>query len=217
MAQLFPAAQEQTEAIQHVLPRRAAAASTRPRVAAHSLFVAEVGPLRLPPFPHCIRSSLQKRCRRARYPGPHRLAVSREERGLGTDDPGREGTASGEGKCISPSLGGGPGWIICCLTKILTGSGCLCLWIPRGHGESWTDQLRTPLILPLASRQQWAVRESHQMLYSHTLCQTMEPGKHAPHTQTPPQPATGQVPAFTFTFSHFADAFIQSDLQLGNT
>ncbi len=88
------------------------------------------------------------------------------------------------------------GWIICCLTKILTGSGCLCLWVPRGHGESWTDQLRTPLILLLASRQQWAVRESHQRLYSSTLCQTMEPGKRAPHTQTPPWPATGQVPVF---------------------
>ncbi len=66
MAQQFPAAQEQTEAIQHVLPRRAAAASTRPPVAAPSLLVAEGGPLRPPPLPHGIRSSLQKRCRRAR-------------------------------------------------------------------------------------------------------------------------------------------------------
>ncbi len=37
------------------------------------------------------------------------LAVSRGARGLGTGDPEREGTASGEGKCISPSPGGGPG------------------------------------------------------------------------------------------------------------
>ncbi len=32
--------------------------------------------------------------------------------------------------------------------------------------------------------------------YSRTLCQIMEAGKCAPHTQTPPQSATGQVPAF---------------------
>ncbi len=37
------------------------------------------------------------------------------------------------------------------------------------HGESWTDQLRTPIILPLASRQQWAVREHHQRLLMHPL------------------------------------------------
>ncbi len=37
------------------------------------------------------------------------LAVSRGARGLGTGDPEREGTASGEGKCISPPPGGGPG------------------------------------------------------------------------------------------------------------
>ncbi len=42
-------------------------------------------------------------------PGPRQLAVSGGARGLGTGDPEREGTASGEGKCISPSPGGGPG------------------------------------------------------------------------------------------------------------
>ncbi len=54
-------------------------------------------------------------------------------------------------------------------SKISTGSGCLCLWVPRGLGESWTNQLRTTLILPLASRQQWAVRERHQRLLTHPL------------------------------------------------
>ncbi len=43
------------------------------------------------------------------HPGPRLLAVSGGARGLGTGDPEREGTASGEGKCISPSPGGGPG------------------------------------------------------------------------------------------------------------
>ncbi len=74
------------------------------------------------------------------------------------------------------------------LVLVHSGSGCLCLWVPRGHGESWTDQL----ILPLAS----SGLEPRQRLYSRTLCQTMEPGKRAPHTQTPPRSATGQVPAF---------------------
>ncbi len=32
--------------------------------------------------------------------------------------------------------------------------------------------------------------------YSRTLCQIMEAGKCAPHTQTPPRSATGQIPAF---------------------
>ncbi len=32
--------------------------------------------------------------------------------------------------------------------------------------------------------------------YSRTLCQIMEAGKRAPHIQTPPRSATGQVPAF---------------------
>ncbi len=32
--------------------------------------------------------------------------------------------------------------------------------------------------------------------YSRTLCQIMEAAKHAPHTQTSPRSATGQVPAF---------------------
>ncbi len=42
-------------------------------------------------------------------PGPRQLGVSGGARGLGTGDIEREGTASGEGKCISPSPGGGPG------------------------------------------------------------------------------------------------------------
>ncbi len=32
--------------------------------------------------------------------------------------------------------------------------------------------------------------------YSRTLCQIMEAGKRAPHIQTPPRSATGQIPAF---------------------
>ncbi len=84
------------------------------------------------------------------------------------------------------------GWIICFFSKISTGSGCFCLWVPRGLGESWTNQLRTTLILPLASRRFESVIKG----YSRTLCQIMEAGKRAPHTQTPPRSATGQVPAF---------------------
>ncbi len=39
--------------------------------------------------------------------------------------------------------------------------------------------------------------ESHgRITHSRTLCQIMEAGKRAPHIQTPPRSATGQVPAF---------------------
>ncbi len=38
--------------------------------------------------------------------------------------------------------------------------------------------------------------ESVIKCYSCTLCQIMEAGKRAPHTQSPPRSATGQVPAF---------------------
>ncbi len=46
---------------------------------------------------------------RPAHPGPRLLVVSGGARGLRTGDPERERTSSGEGKCISPSPGGGPG------------------------------------------------------------------------------------------------------------
>ncbi len=73
---------------------------------------------------------------------------------------------------------------------------CFCLWVPRGLGESWTNQTSNHTHPP--SRQQAAVGGSRasSKAYSRTLCQIMESGKRAPHTQTPPRSATGQVPAF---------------------
>ncbi|KAL1256765.1 hypothetical protein QQF64_012310 [Cirrhinus molitorella] len=56
-AQQFSAAQKQSEAIKHILPRRAAAASTR-RPQRLSLLVAEGGPLLPPPLHRSRRSSL---------------------------------------------------------------------------------------------------------------------------------------------------------------
>ncbi len=56
IAQQFPAAQEHTEAIQHVLPRRAAAACTHPPVAAPSLLIAEGGAL----HPWAVREHHQR-------------------------------------------------------------------------------------------------------------------------------------------------------------
>ncbi len=63
----------------------------------------------------------------------------------------------------------------------------------ESHGRTNTGPHSSP---SLASRQQWAVRERHQRPYSRTLCQTVEPGKCAPHTQTPLWSDTGRVPAF---------------------
>ncbi len=65
-------------------------------------------------------------------------------------------------------------WRIFCFQESRQKSSFLCLWVPRGHGESRTDQHRITLIL-LSCQQ--AVREHHQSPYSCTLCQTMEPGK----------------------------------------
>ncbi len=62
----------------------------------------------------------------------------------------------------------------------------------RVMDESTSDHTHPP------SRQQAAVGGSRasSIGYSRTLCQIMEAGKCAPHTQTPPRSATGQVPAF---------------------
>ncbi|KAL1261454.1 hypothetical protein QQF64_006719 [Cirrhinus molitorella] len=54
-AQQFSAAQKQSEAIKRILPRRAAAASTRPQRL--SLLVAEGGPLLPPPLHRSRRST----------------------------------------------------------------------------------------------------------------------------------------------------------------
>ncbi len=82
------------------------------------------------------------------------------------------------------------GWIICCLTKISTGSGCL--WVPRGHGQINSGPHSSSLS-PAGNSGRF---ESVIKGYSRTLCQSMEAGKRAPHTQTPPWSATGHVPAF---------------------
>ncbi len=103
-AQQFSAAQKHTEAIRHILPRRAAAASTRPPAAVPppgrrrqclGLLVAEGGPLPPPPLP---RSSLQPSSAvepaagqppRPSRPPPNQ-AASVEASGPETDDPGME-------------------------------------------------------------------------------------------------------------------------------
>ncbi len=76
--------------------------------------------------------------------------------------------------------------------KISTGSGCLCLWVPRGHGESdgsTPDHTHPPSVAAGSS----GLFENIIKGLTH---QTMEPGKRTPHTQTPPRSTMGQVPAF---------------------
>ncbi len=95
-AQQFSAAQKQTEAIRHILPRRAAAASTRPQCL--GLLVAEGGPLPPPPLPRSRRSSLQPSSAVEPATGqpphpsrpPSNQAASVEASGPETDDPGME-------------------------------------------------------------------------------------------------------------------------------
>ncbi len=82
-------------------------------------------------------------------------------RGPGMGDPEREITASGDGKCTSPSPGGVPGGKSFVSQKSRQE---VVVSVPGSQEgmEIRTDQHRTKLILPFASRQQWAVRERHQ-------------------------------------------------------
>ncbi len=95
--------------------------------------------------------------------------VRGEARGLGTGNPGREGTASREGKCISPSPGAGPGWIICCFKNLNTKRLSLSL----GPKRAWrVMDGSTPDHTHPPSRQQATVGgsgESSKALLTHPL------------------------------------------------
>ncbi len=98
LGQQFSAAQKQTEAIRHILPRRAAAASTRPPAAVPRSTRRRGRPLPPPLLPRSRRSSLQPSSAvepaagqppRPSRPPPNQ-AASVEASGPETDDPGME-------------------------------------------------------------------------------------------------------------------------------
>ncbi len=97
-AQQFSAAQKQTEAIRHILPRRAAAASTRPPVAAPQSTRRRGRPPAAAPLPRSNRSSLQQSSAVEPVAGqpprpsrpPPNLVASVRARGPETGDPEME-------------------------------------------------------------------------------------------------------------------------------
>ncbi len=163
-AQQFSAAQKQTEAIRHILPRRAAAASTRP-----------------PPLP---RSSLQQSSAvepaAGQPPRPSRpllnLAASVLFEGLPLKD-----CSSGDGECTTPSLRGGLGgesFVSFFSATGLTVNGTQNLdkravssisGSPQGTGGCERVNLESHSPSSLASEQLWAVRGESIALLTHPL------------------------------------------------
>ncbi len=184
-AQQFSAAQKQTEAIRHILPRRAAAASTRPPASVYSS--PRAAPCRRPrsrAADAAASSSLQPSSAvepaagqppRPSRPPPNQ-AVSVEASGPETDDPGMEMFAlqemvnaplppPEEGRAENPLFLFPPLASRSVVPKTSTKEQFpLSLGPQRGRGvvnESPSS---------LASGQLWAVREGGQSHYSRTLC-----------------------------------------------
>ncbi len=158
-AQQFSAAQKQTEAIRHILPRHAAAASTRPLLRSR-------------------RSSLQQSSRppvqAPAKPGGKRRSKRRPRDG---DD-----CSSGDGERTTPSPRGGLGgesFVSFFSATGLTVNGTQNLdkravssisGSPQGTGGCERVNLESHSPSSLASEQLWAVREGDQSHYSRTLC-----------------------------------------------
>ncbi len=188
-AQQFSAAQKQTEAIRHILPRRAAAASTRPPAAvprstrrrgrppaaAHRAADAAASSQAAP-------WSRPQGSRPAR-PGPRpNQAASVEASVPETDDPGMEMFALGRWWTHHSLPRRRAGRRIFCFLfchwlhgqwypKPRQKSSFLYLWVPqRGRGVVNESKLELHSPSSLASGQLWAVREGGQSHYSRTLC-----------------------------------------------
>ncbi len=169
-AQQFSAAQKQTEAIRHILPRRAAAAST--------------------PLPRSRRSSLQPSSTvepaAGQPPRPSRSppnqAASVEASGPETDDPGMEMFALREmvNAPLPPPEEGRAENLLFLFLPLASRSVVpktstkeqfpLSLGFPQGTGGCELVKLELHSPSSLASVQLWAVREGGQSHYSRTLC-----------------------------------------------
>ncbi|KAL0165845.1 hypothetical protein M9458_037689, partial [Cirrhinus mrigala] len=156
-AQQFSAAQKQTESIRHILPRRAAAASTRPPAAAPQ-------PARHRGHRSSTVEPVAGQPPRLSRP-PLRPVVSGRARGPETDDPEMDGAALwGKGDHTTPSPGGGQGgesfvffffrhwphgqWY----PKTRQKSSFFYLWVPTGDGGCGTGlDLVHPPLSPVSS------------------------------------------------------------------
>ncbi len=183
-AQQFSAAQKQTEAIRHILPWRAAAASTRPPAAVPRSTRRRGRPPAAAPAP--AQQTQQPPAKQRRGAGRRAAAppvqAPAKPSGPETDDPGMEMCSSGDGERTTPSPGGGPGGesFVSFSATGLTVSGTQNLdkravssisGSPEGTGGCERVKLELHSPSSLASGQLWAVREGGQSHYSRTLCQ----------------------------------------------
>ncbi len=190
-AQQFSAAQKQTEAIRHILPRRAAAASTRPPAAVPRSTRRRGRPPAAAPAPaqQTQQPPAKQRHgagRRAAAPpvqAPAKPGGKRRSKRPWDGRP-RDGDvcSSGDGERTTPSPGGGPGGesFVSFFATGLTVSGTQNLGkravssisgSPEGMGGCERVKLELHSPSSLASGQLWAVREGSQSHYSRTLCQ----------------------------------------------
>ncbi len=190
-AQQFSAAQKQTEAIRHILPRRAAAASTRPPAAVPRSTRRRGRPPAAAPAP--AQQTQQPPAKQRRGAGrraaappvqaPAKPGGKRRSKWPWDGRP-RDGDvcSSGDGERTTPSPGGGPGGesFVSFSATGLTVSGTQNLdkravssisGSPEGTGGCERVKLELHSPSSLASGQLWAVREGGQSHYSRTLCQ----------------------------------------------
>ncbi len=190
-AQQFSAAQKQTEAIRHILPRRAAAASTRPPAAVPRSTRRRGRPPAAAPAP--AQQTQQPPAKQRRGAGrraaappvqaPAKPGGKRRSKRPWDGRP-RDGDvcSSGDGERTTPSPGGGPGGesFVSFFATGLTVSGTQNLGkravssisgSPEGTGGCERVKLELHSPSSLASGQLWAVREGGQSHYSRTLCQ----------------------------------------------
>ncbi len=166
-AQQFSTAQKQTEAIRHILPRRAAAASTRPPAL----------PPPPPPLPRSRRSSLQPSSAMEPAAGqpprpsrpPPNQAASVEASGPETDDPGMEMFALRE-MVNAPVSFSATGLTVSGTQNLDKRAVSSISGSPEGTGGCERVKLELHSPSSLASGQLWAVREGGQSHYSRTLC-----------------------------------------------
>ncbi len=189
-AQQFSAAQKQTEAIRHILPRRAAAASTRPPAAVPRSTRRRGRPPAAAPAP--VQQTQQPPAKQRRGAGrraaappvqaPAKPGGKRRSKRPWDGRP-RDGDvcSSGDGERTTPSPGGGPGGesFVSFSATGLTVSGTQNLdkravssisGSPEGTGGCERVKLELHSPSSLASGQLWAVREGGQSHYSRTLC-----------------------------------------------
>ncbi len=190
-AQQFSAAQKQTEAIRHILPRRAAAASTRPPAAVPRSTRRRGRPPAAGPAPAQLMQQPPAKQRRGagrRAAAPPVQAPAKPGGKCRSKRPWdgrpRDGDvcSSGDGERTTPSPGGGPGGesFVSFSATGLTVSGTQNLdkravssisGSPEGTGGCERVKLELHSPSSLASGQLWAVREGGQSHYSRTLCQ----------------------------------------------